>query len=477
MDRILSRRDFGSTIMFAAAAGPFAARAAGRRRPNIILIMADDLGYGHLGCYGQTLIRTPNLDRMAAEGMRFSQCYAGAPVCAPSRSALMTGLHGGHSPVRGNSGGIPLEEGDFTVAELLKSAGYHTGVFGKWGLGGHGTSGVPNKKGFDEFFGWLHQIHAHFYYPEYLWRNDERYPLEGNNGSGGQYAHDVVVEKAIQYLRKRAGNRETPFFLYVPLAVPHYELLVPEDSLREYRGRFPETPYNGRGRGIGYPLDYAAQPTPKAAIAAMIARMDRNVGRILDLLGELGLEEDTLVMFTSDNGPSYGPGCPEFFNASGGLRGVKATLYEGGIRVPAIARMPGAVPAGAVSDHPWYFPDLMPTFAGLAEAGAPAETDGVSILPTLFGRPPDEQPKHDAMYWEMDGARAVRFGGWKGIMNIEGDGERLELYDLESDPSERRNVADRHPGRAEQAMRLINENHTPPRPQIEPPKPEGRQYR
>ncbi len=462
----------GLSVVCALVAPAAAGAGASASRPNVIFIMADDLGYGHLGCYGQTLIRTPHIDGLAKEGMRFTQCYAGAPVCAPSRSVLMTGLHAGHTPVRGNTGGIPLLPEDVTVAEVLKQAGYATGLFGKWGLGEHGTTGVPYKQGFDEFFGYLHQIHAHFYYPEYLWHNDRKHVLEGNDGKSGRYTHDEIVARAMDFIRR---HQRKPFFLYVPFAVPHYELLVPEDSLREYRGKFPETPYRGRGRAAGYPSDYGAQETPKAAIAAMISRMDRSVGRLMTLLKELGLDDNTIVFFTSDNGPSYGPGEPKFFNAAGGLRGVKASLYEGGIRVPMIVRWPGRVRSGSVSDHPWYFADVMPTLAELAGAKPPAGIDGISVVPTLLGEAAAgrRQQSHEFMYWEYDDDRAVRMGRWKVIETAR---RSLRLYDLVSDPGEQRHVAADHRDVVQKARTYLERAHKPPRPQIEPTKPEGRQY-
>lgn len=469
----LSRRSFCQNLLAGAslALGAQHSASASAKKPNIIFIMADDLGYGHLGCYGQEKINTPHLDRMAAEGMQFLQCYSGAPVCAPSRSVLMTGKHGGRTSVRGNSGGIPLQESDFTIAEMLKQAGYQTGLFGKWGLGEHNTEGVPYKQGFDEFYGWLHQIHAHFYYPTYLWDNDQKDHLEGNDGFSGQYAHDVIVDKAFDFIR-RSSKQDDPFFLYMPLAIPHYELLVPEESLSEYRGAFPETPYTGRREKVGYPHDYAAQETPKAAIAAMISHMDRNIGRLFALLKELGIDEDTLVIFTSDNGPSYGPGEPEFFNASGGLRGVKASLYEGGIRVPMLARWPGMIKAGSVSDHACYFPDVMPTLAELAGVEAPEDIDGLSMLPALRGEE-FSQPKHDFMIWEMGEDRAIRMDGWKLIVSEE---QGVELFDLTRDRAERLNRAEEHPERVNKMKRALEENCKPVRPQIEPEAPEGRQY-
>ncbi len=476
---MVNRRNFlhTSASISAGMAFPFISNAANRdSKPNIIFIMADDLGYGHLGCYGQKKIRTPFLDQMAEEGIRFTQCYSGAPVCAPSRSVLMTGLHGGHTPVRGNSGGIPFEPGEGTVAETLQEAGYTTGLFGKWGLGEHGTTGVPYKQGFDEFFGWLHQIHAHFYYPTYLWHNDQKYWLKDNDGFSGQYAHDVVMKKAMDFVKQNA-KKPKPFFLYLPFCIPHYELLVPEDSLEEYRGEFPETAYTGRREKVGYPHDYAAQSHPKAAIAAMITRMDRNLGRLFALLKELGIEDNTLIFFTSDNGPSYGPGDPQFFNASGGLRGVKTSLYEGGIRVPMIAKWPGRIQAGSTTEHPCYFPDVMPTLADIAEIDPPANHDGLSFANTLLGY--SNQPKHDVMYWEMgEDKRAVRFGDWKAVQSKrEETGERFfELYNLAEDMGERRNLAYINPDIVEQAKRLMEQEHEPMRPQIEPEPPEGRQY-
>ncbi len=446
------------------------------RPPNIVLIMADDLGYAHLGCYGQTKIRTPHLDRLAAEGLRFTSAYAGCCVCALSRSVLMTGLHGGHTPVRGNTGGVPLADDDVTVAEVLKSAGYVTGLFGKWGLGEHGTEGVPNRQGFDEFFGYLHQIHAHFYYPEYLWLNDEHFPLAGNqNGQRRQYTHDEIVSRAMAFVRR---HRDEPFFLYVPFAVPHYELLVPEDSLAEYAGKFPETPYRGRGGQAGYPYDYAAQSQPRAATAAMITRMDRSVGKLSALLDELELTDDTIVFFTSDNGAAKGPSDPKFFAACGPLRGTKGTLYEGGIRVPMIVRWPKHIAAGATSDLPWYFADVLPTLAELAGATPPSAIDGISVVPTLLGEraAAHTQTPRKFLYWEDDdGLRAVRQGKWKAIRD-DPTNEHVALYDLEADLGETTDVSAQHPQVTARLTTILQSAHLPQRPQIEPPPPPDRQF-
>jgi arylsulfatase A len=414
-------------------------------RPNIIFIMADDLGYGHLGCYGQEEIRTPHLDRMAAEGTRFTQTYAGHCVCAPSRSVLMTGLHTGHTSVRVNGGGSPLLPEDITVAEVLKEVGYATGIFGKWGLGDHDTTGVPFKKGFDEFYGYLHQVHAHFYYPWFLWRNDQRHVLEENKDERRQqYSHDLIADASLDFIRR---HREGPFFLYVPFTIPHFELLAPKDSLNEYQGRFPEpTPYVDSRR------HYADQPAPRTTLAAMISRMDRDVGRILALLKKLKLDEKTIVFFTSDNG-GYRlarPGEPDFFQGNGPLRGAKGNFYEGGLRVPMIVRWPGKVVAGATDDFVWAFWDVMPTLAELAGTKAPPGIDGISIAPRLLGQP-QKQPDR-FLYWEKPPrgmgdtppwSQAVRWGKWKAVRLK--PRLPLELYDLGTDIGEENNVADRHP--------------------------------
>ncbi|GMV91588.1 MAG: arylsulfatase [Candidatus Hydrogenedentota bacterium] len=476
----MNRRDFLKTAGAAAlAAGGWGAQAFAQdaaQRPNIIFIMADDLGYGHLGCYGQEHIRTPNIDRLAKEGLRFTQAYAGAPLCGPSRSVLMTGYHSGHTPVRGNAGGIAMPDGYVTTAEVLKTAGYRTGLFGKWGLGDADTEGVPNRQGFDEFFGYLHQKHAHFYYTDYLWHNEERYPLPGNTqGKKEQYTHDVILEKSLEFIR---ANRENPFFCYLSLTIPHHEWTVPEDSLDEYADAFEEEPPQFKWR-----QGYAFPDKPKANMAAMITRMDDGVGKVMDLLQELGIDDNTLVIFTSDNGADrYSVAEPEFFEANGPLREYKGTLYEGGIRIPAIARWPKHIAAGTDSAHPWYFCDVMPTFAELAGAGeaVPGGIDGLSIMPALIG--PDaagrEQDEHEFMYWELWGEKiqsAGRMGKWKGI--YPGADADFELYDLETDVGELHNVAEAHPEIAAKMMSLLLLHHKDPPPQTEPSAPDGRQHR
>jgi arylsulfatase A-like enzyme len=437
----MNRRHFLAAMGTVAwtACAPSGPERSARRKPNIILIMADDLGYAHLGCYGQEIIQTPNLDRMAREGMRFTNAYAGCTVCAPSRSALLTGQHTGRTPLRTNSGGAPLPSDAFTFAEALQQAGYATGIFGKWGLGGAGTEGVPNRQGFDEFLGPLHQVHAQYYYPDHLWRNEERFPLPGNeNTSGTQYAPDVMHEAALAFIRE---NRDQPFLLYVPSLIPHHEFQSPADTLAPYAGRFDEEPFIRPDRG------FADQPRPAEHFAGMVARLDQHVGEILALLRELDLDEQTIVLFTSDNG-SIGNTAPitNSFRGTGPLRGYKSDLYEGGIRVPLIARWPGKVAPGTVTDHVCASWDFYPTFGDLAGVDLrEASLDGISLTPTLLGREQTAraQQEHDFLYWETkdDGKllQAVRMGKWKGLRN--GADAPLELYDLDRDIGETQDVA------------------------------------
>ena len=414
-------------------------RAAGR--PNIVLIHADDLGYGDLGSYGQTKFATPNLDRLAAQGTRFTQYYAGSTVCAPSRAALMLGQHTGHNWIRGN-GEVPLRPEDVTLPEVLGAAGYRTAVIGKWGLGTEETTGQPNRQGVDHFFGFLHHRHAHRQYATHLWRNRARVELDVTR----DYAGDLFTAEALDFVGR---PHDAPFFLYLAYTVPHAELRVPDDSLARYRGRYPETPYVN-AEADGYtpvpPFErtgYRSQATPRAAFAAMIARMDGDVGRLMAALADKGLEDDTLVLFTSDNGPHKEGGAdPAFFRSSGPLRGIKRDLYEGGIRVPMIARGPG-VAAGAASAHVWAHWDLLPTLADIAGATPPPGLDGLSMRGALSGGP---APSHQFLYWEF-GERgfqqAVRMGRWKALRLKKG--QPLELYDLDTDVGETRDVASTHP--------------------------------
>jgi len=419
-----------------------------RRKPNIIYILADDLGYGDLGCYGQKKIKTPGLDRLAARGLRFTSHYSGSTVCAPSRCTLMTGMHTGHARIRDN-GDPPLRPSpaDRTVAEHLKQAGYTTACIGKWGLGDASTTGGALKKGFDHFFGYYGQVHAHHYYPSHLWRNNEKVPLAGNaGGKKQQYSHDLLTAEALQWVRR---SKDQPFFLYLAYTIPHAEVTVPEDSMEPYKGKFPEKPYAG-----GH---YCAQETPNAARAGMISRMDRDVGRLMDLLKKLGLDKDTLVMFSSDNGPTGAGGQnPRFFDSNGPFRGNKRSLNEGGIRVPMIAHWPGRIQAGRVTDHPCAFWDILPTCCELAGLDAPDDIDGLSFAPLLPGRDPDA---HEYLYWEYRGKQAVRMGKFKALrVNPEA---KTALFDLSVDKDESSNVASQHPDLVARAERLFVQARTP----------------
>lgn len=419
---------------------PVASAAEPPARPNIIYVLADDLGYGDLGCYGQDKIRTPAIDRLAAEGIRFTQHYAASTVCAPTRCCLMTGVHTGHATIRGNAK-VALARDDVTIAEVLKSAGYATACVGKWGLGDADTSGAPWRQGFDFFFGYLDQTNAHFYYPPFLWRNDAKvqYPENDRAKRRGRYSHDLMTEEALGFIRAHADQ---PFFLYLAYTIPHAENTVPDDSLAEYLGQFPEQAHSDSHYGV--------TEHPRASYAGMITRMDRDVGRIMALLKELGLDERTIVFFSSDNGPSKEAGpTVDFFDSNGPFRGIKRDLYEGGIRVPLIARWPDRIAPNQTSDLITAQWDVLPTVAELAGVKPPAATDGVSIIPTLLGRPGQQAP-HTALYWEFfeqDGKQAVRMGKWKGIrLNVSRDpAGPIELYDLDADPGEVRNVANQHP--------------------------------
>jgi arylsulfatase A-like enzyme len=441
-----------SFFIFAALALLPSARtiaAQADRPPNIIYIMADDLGYGDLGSYGQKLIRTPRLDRMAREGMRFTQLYAGAPSCAPSRCVLLTGKHTGHARIRANSD-LPLHAGDLTVTEILQQAGYATGVFGKWGLGLEDSSGAPWRKGVDEFYGYLDQTHAHTHYPDYLWRNDRRVEISDNrNGQRRAYSQDLFSGAALDFIRQ---HRDRPFFLYGAFTLPHAEVAVPDDSLAEYRGKWPEP------KAFPGTKTYSAQAEPRAVRAAMITRLDRDVGRILDLLDELKLSEQTLVIFTSDNGPiTAGGQDPEFFDSNGPLRALKFTLYEGGIRVPFIARWPRRIARGGESALVADFSDMFPTFAELARAKVPAGLDGVSIVPTLCGEP-SRQTLRDHFYWEAAPQQAVRQANWKAYRAA--PGRPLELYDLAGDIGESKDLASTHPAIATRLEQLMISSRT-----------------
>ncbi|MBN2505878.1 MAG: arylsulfatase [Verrucomicrobia bacterium] len=473
------------------------------RKPNIVFILADDLGYGDLGCFGQKKIRTPHLDRLAAEGMRLTRHYAGNAVCAPSRCVLMTGKHPGHAFIRNNrqmgnrpvprigkpnvEGQHPIPDETVTLAEAFRQLGYATGGFGKWGLGGPGSAGEPLRQGFDRWFGYNCQGVAHNYYPTYLWDNDQTIPLDNPPFSahdtfkpnedptradsyrrfqGADYSADRIAAQARAFVR---AHKDRPFFLYWPTTVPHVALQVPDDSLREYAGLWDDPPYAG-GKG------YIPHFRPKAAYAAMITRMDREIGRLLELVRELGLDKHTVVVFSSDNGPLHGThqglagtDCA-FFHSAGGLRDGKGTLYEGGIRVPAIVRWKGRIPPGTASERVGGFEDWMPTLLELAGApgAAPKDIDGISLAPTLLGQ---TQPARPFLYREFPaygGQQSVHLGDWKGIRrNLMPRGKnaavdrRVELYNLATDRAETADLSARHSDIVARIETIMRRQHTP----------------
>ena len=443
-----------------------------RKRPNIIFILADDLGYGDVGFNGQKLIRTPNIDRLAAEGVIFPQFYAGTSVCAPSRSSLLSGKHTGHTYIRGNKGvdpegQEPIADSVVTIAEVLKNAGYTTAAFGKWGLGPVGSYGDPNKQGFDQFYGYNCQSLAHRYYPDHLWDNQKKVVLEENQNLiyNKQYAPDLIQKQALDFVESRNGKQ--PFFLFLPYILPHAELIVPEDSIFQYyKGKFDEEPYKGADYGAGAKDGgYASQKYPHAAFAAMVSRLDLYVGQILGKLKEKGLDKNTLVIFTSDNGPHVEGGAdPTFFHSSGSLKGVKRDLYEGGIREPFAARWPGVIKPGTTNNYVGAFWDILPTFAELAGAKTPSHIDGISFVPSITGK--GVQKTHNHLYWEFHeqgGRQAVRQGNWKAVKlkAAENPSAPVELYDLSKDLGERINVASKFPDKAKELGRIMKQSHIP----------------
>ncbi|MFC2126517.1 arylsulfatase [Bacteroidota bacterium] len=412
------------------------------RSPNVIFIMADDLGYGDLGCYGQKEILTPNIDQLASEGIRFTNCYAGSTVCAPSRNVLMTGQHTGHTTVRGNmsnfggvppQGRVPLKNEEITVAEIFKSAGYVTGITGKWGLGEPNTTGTPNKQGFDEWFGYLNQRNAHTYYPPYLWKNEEKMILDGNaDGKMGQYTHDMFTEFAVEFI---SDHKDKPFFLYIPYTIPHvkYEIL-------------DIAPYHDK-----------EWTDDEKVHAAMITRMDKDVGRIMNMLQEFDLNKHTLIFFCSDNGAYLRH--EGRFDSSGKLRGRKTEMYEGGIRTPMIIRWTDNIDPGTVSHFPWYFADFLPTMAELTGRPEPENLDGMSILHEILST--NVLNDNRFICWELltdDFRQAIRWKNWKGVKN--GLDQPWELYDLSVDEGEQNNIADNHPDIIMNFEEYIKNNRT-----------------
>ena len=461
------------------------------KKPNVIFILADDLGYSELGSYGQKKIKTPHLDKLAGEGMRFTRNYSGNAVCAPSRCVLMTGKHPGHAFIRNNGevqpeGQRPIPEGEVTMAEIFKAEGYTTGAFGKWGLGSPGSEGDPINQGFDRFFGYNCQRHAHSYYPDYLWSDRDRVPLKNNppvpghaslaKGTdpqdpksyeifkGKDFSSDRINEQALKFIKK---NKDKPFFLYYPTLIPHVALHVPDDELKPYlKLKWNDPPFT-RSQGYGYTPHF----TPRAAYAAMITRMDRYIGNVVKLIDQLGLTDDTIVIFTSDNGTShlklevdY-----DFFNSVGNLRGLKGSLYEGGIRVPLIAKWPGKIKAGSTSDQRTGFEDWMVTLHDLIDAKNPlvAEHDGYNLTPSILGKANSKRPPLYREFSGYGGQQAVWMGKWKGIrqkMIRKGknhDPLKIELFDLSKDESESEDLALKHPDVVNKIKDIMEKEHTP----------------
>ncbi len=441
---------------------PQAPPRAAQQPPNVVYILLDDAGWGDLGCYGQQKLLTPNMDRLATEGMRFTQHYSGSTVCAPTRSCLMTGQHTGHTPIRGNGRakdqpeGVPgIGAGTTTVASLLKQRGYATGAFGKWGIGGPGSDSDALALGFDHFTGFYSQSFAHDYYPRWLWRDGEKLALDRS-----RYAHDVYMDDALQFVR---DHKDGPFFCYLPVIIPHAAMQAPEDYHRRFRERYPQ--FDDKVGKYGGDDRQTKVQNPIAGFAAMMTKLDDDVGRLLAMLDELGIAEDTLVLLSSDNGPHHEGGHdPRFWDSNGPFQGHKRSLYDGGIRVPMLARWPGAVEAGATSALISAHWDLLPTLCDLAGVDVPGGVDGISMKPTLLGA--DGQRLHDYLYWEFyegGGKRALRFGRWKAVIQYKRGqpAPPIELYDVDADLAEARDVASEHPALVRKAARWFQEAHTP----------------
>ncbi|VGO20449.1 arylsulfatase [Pontiella sulfatireligans] len=438
-----------------------AAGAVQARQPNVVFILADDLGYGDLGCYGQTMFETPNIDALAKKGMKFTNHYSGSTVCAPSRCALLTGMHMGHAAVRGNAelepeGQQPMPADTYTAAHLFKKAGYKTGIFGKWGLGAAGSTSDTVAMGFDTFYGYNCQRLAHCYYPAWMWRNNEREFLWGNVSSFSKdYAPDFIHQEALKFIRE---NKDEPFYCYYALVQPHADMIAPEEYMKKHRGKYlPE---------LNYEEDYyTGQPEGHAAFVAMVNILDDYVGEVMAELDKLGIADDTLVIFASDNGAHEEGGAdPEYFDSNAVWKGFKRDLYEGGIHVPMIAAWPGKIKEGVVNDHISAFWDFLPTVAELIGEPLPLKVDGVSYLPTLLGK--DGQGNHDYLYWEFamkGGRKAIRKGNWKGVRYdvFKASDSMLELYDLSADPGETKNLAEQYPEVVAELDALMKKSRKP----------------
>jgi len=460
-----------SIVLFASlAASACSASEKPRQQPNIIFILADDLGYGDLSCYGQKKFSTPNIDRIGQQGILFRNHYTGCTVSAPSRSCLMTGLHTGHTPIRGNKGWKPegqwpLPASSYTLAEMLREKGYATGAFGKWGLGYIDTEGDPLAQGFDEFFGFNCQSLAHNYYPYYLWHNHEKVMIPENEGTNkGIYAPDMIHKAALRFIEK---NQSQPFFLFYPTTIPHAELLAREENMTLFRGKFdPEKSYKGVDSGPDFRKGpYGSQAETHAAFAAMIKHLDDYVGEIISKIEELGLTENSIIIFASDNGPHIEGGAdPDYFDSNGPLKGYKRDMYEGGIRTPLLIMWPGKIKAGTETNHISAFWDFMPTLADIAGLDSPSGIDGISFLPALLGK--KKQKVHEYLYWEFHeqgGKTAVRMGNYKAVkrdINKTPQGT-TELYDLSKDISETTDIAQQHPEIVKKMEAAMKEAHTP----------------
>lgn len=449
------------------------AEKAKEKKPNIVFILADDLGYGDLSCYGQEKFETPNIDQIAQNGMRFTQCYSGTTVSAPSRACLLTGKHSGHAPIRGNieldpEGQFPLPADTRSIFQVMKEAGYKTSAFGKWGLGYVGSTGDPQKQGCETFYGYNCQLLAHSYYPDHLWDNEKRVELKDNvlevQYGKGTYSQDLIHSKALAYLDQM--NQDEPFFMWYPTIIPHAELIVPEDSIiKKFRGLYPEKAYHGvePGNPAFRKGGYCTQFYPHATFAAMVYRLDVYVGQIIQKLKEKGLYDNTIIIFASDNGPHMEGGAdPDFFNSNGIYRGYKRDLYEGGIRVPMIISWPGHIQPGTETNHMCSFWDVLPTFEEIIHPKAKKkEMDGVSMLPLLENR--KGQKEHEFLYFEfleMNGRQAVRQGPWKLVhMNIRSDKPYFELYNLAADPSEKHNVIEQYPEKVAELKEIMTREH------------------
>ena len=450
------------------AALPLVGCAEQENRPNVLFILADDLGYGDLSCLGQSHFETPNIDRLASEGVLFTQHYSGSPVSAPSRSVLLTGLHSGHTQIRGNKempgeGQQPLPSETYTLFDLFKGEGYATGLFGKWGLGYPGSDGTPAKHGVDDFYGYNCQRYSHSYYPDHLWDNDTKVVLEGNKDrKDGEYAPHLIHDQALEFLR---ANKKKPFFMVYASVLPHAELKAPKEDMDRFGDTFePEIPFKGVDDGPYYRKgNYESQSRPHTAFAAMVTILDRQVGELMAELEKLGVADNTIVVFTSDNGPHQEGGAdPDFFDSNACWCGYKRDLYEGGIRVPFIVKWPGVTAEGERSEHLSAFWDFMPTMADVLDVELPVETDGISYLPELQGL--DGQPEHDYLYWEFHeagGRQAVRKGDWKAVVNNIKSGRKVELYNLSEDPSETNDLSESYPEKTAYMDSLMKVSHTP----------------